>query len=212
MAKRALCFLAPLALLGSLAAACVAPQARADGDPASDILYSTNVFYSWDEPPSAAARQRLNGVVAAATKAGYPIRVALIASPGDLGAVTALWGKPRRYASFLGVELTLAYKGSLLVVMPDGLGFYHVRHRPDAAYRALRPVQIGTAGDALADAAVEAVANLAAADGRPVAVPPPAARTSGDSAGADRLRLALACTALLLLAAVGYAIGRRRHA
>lgn len=211
MARPSLRILALLALPTSLLAACVAPQARADGDPASDVLYSTRVFYSWDKPPSASAQQRLNGVVAAATRAGYPIRVALIASPGDLGAVTALWGKPRQYARFLGTELTLAYEGSLVVVMPSGLGYYHVGHSPEAAYGALRPVRVETGGDGLADAAVEAVAKLAAAGGRPVAIPAPAVKSGSDTSGGDRLTIGLA-GALLLLAVVGYVIGRRRQA
>ncbi len=60
----------------------------------------------------------------AAAKSGYPLRVAVIASPADLGSVTPLWRQPQAYAGFLGEELSLLYKGTLLVVMPDGFGLY----------------------------------------------------------------------------------------
>jgi hypothetical protein len=50
--------------------------------------------------------------------------VALIASPSDLGSVTALWRRPQSYADCLGQELSLVYGGPVLVVMPDGYGLY----------------------------------------------------------------------------------------
>ena len=61
--------------------------------------------------------------------------MAIIASPYDLGAVTALWRKPRAYARFLGIELSLAYKQRLLVVMPNGFGFNWPGHSSASAYR-----------------------------------------------------------------------------
>ena len=69
--------------------------------------------------------------------AGFPIRVAIIASRSDLGAITGLWLKPRAYARFLGLELSLAYTGRLLVVMPNGFGFNWPGHAATAAYRTL---------------------------------------------------------------------------
>ena len=101
----------------------LAVPALGDADPASDVLYTSTVFYSYDQLPSNAAQARLNETVKRATKAGFPIRVALIAKAPDLGGVTALWGKPHQYARFLGLELGFVYKGSLLVVMPAGLGY-----------------------------------------------------------------------------------------
>ena len=44
----------------------------------------------------------------------------MIAHPDDLGTVSALWDKPQTYANYLGYELSLAYTGRLLVVMPSG--------------------------------------------------------------------------------------------
>ena len=54
--------------------------------------------------------------------------MAIIAKPDDLGSVTSLWREPQAYAHFLGLELSLAYKGRLLVVMPNGFGFNWTGH------------------------------------------------------------------------------------
>ena len=35
-----------------------------------------------------------------------------------------LWGKPQRYADFLGQELVYFWKGPTLVVMPQGYGVF----------------------------------------------------------------------------------------
>ena len=64
--------------------------------------------------------------------------MAIISSRTDLGAVTGLWRQPRNYARFLGLELSLAYKGRLLVVMPNGIGFNWPGHSSADAYRIAR--------------------------------------------------------------------------
>jgi hypothetical protein len=189
-------------------AACVAAPALGDADPASDVLYTGTVFYSFDQPPSNAAQQRLNDTIATATKAEYPIRVALIARLPDLGGITALWQKPRQYARFLGIELSYYYKDSLLVVMPTGLGYYHQGQKPDAAYAALRSIRVRTGTDGQADAAVQAIARLAARAGHPIEVP--AKDSGGDHSGRNRLIIALAGFALAQVLAVGFLLRRRR--
>ena len=83
--------------------------------------------------------------------------------PDDLGAVTALWDKPQAYARFLGIELSLAYTQRLLVVMPNGIGFYWSGHRAAPAYRLLGHVTVKTGGAGLLDTAAAAVIRLAAA-------------------------------------------------
>ena len=52
------------------------------------------------------------------------MRVALISARGDLGAVPVLYSKPQQYADFLGQEIVFYCKGPLLVVMPNGFGFF----------------------------------------------------------------------------------------
>ena len=147
---------------------------------------------------------RLKTVVDNARAAGYPIKVALIAAPSDLGTAFALWGKPDKYARFLGLELQFLYKGRLLIVMPDGFGFFHyAKQTPEA--RVLKPlhVQQGTTG--LARSAVDAVAALARAAGHPIAVPPAKSQSSGLS---DRTLIVFA-VAVLVAAFAGLELWRR---
>jgi hypothetical protein len=121
-------------------ATCVAfsfsPVARADGDPASDVLYTQWVFLPFESPVPKEEADRLQQVVQSARSAGYPIKVAIIDQPADLGTAYALWQKPQQYARFLGQELVFLYKGPLLIVMPNGLGIYHYKHSV-AAERAI---------------------------------------------------------------------------
>jgi hypothetical protein len=102
---------------------CIAPVAVADGDPASDVLVDRNVFLPYP-PPSATASASLAREVRAAYARNFRVKVAVIATPTDLGSVPSLFGKPGQYAAFLGQELQLYYVGPLLIVMPAGYGVY----------------------------------------------------------------------------------------
>ena len=124
-----------VALLASAAALAVPPPAAADGDPASDVLLTQWAFVPYGAPISAPVTQQLETVIARTRKAGYPIKVAIIGSPYDLGSVSSLYGKPREYAKFLGSELTFLYHGRLLIVMPQGYGYYDGRGRRGPGYR-----------------------------------------------------------------------------
>ena len=129
-----------LLLLALAFAGGFAAVARADGDPASDYLVTRQVFLS-SQPASASLSQReLLSAVAAANRAGFAIRVAVISSEYDLGSITALWRKPRIYARFLGLELSSVYKQRLLVVMPNGLGLNWPGHSTASAYELLARV------------------------------------------------------------------------
>jgi hypothetical protein len=90
--------------------------ARADGDPASDILVSANLSLPYP-PPSGAAQQELKRAVDAVYRHRHRIKVAVIASEQDLGAIPSLFGKPADYARFLGQELSYVYIGPLLIVI-----------------------------------------------------------------------------------------------
>ncbi len=98
--------------------------AQADGDPGSDVLLNQNLFAYWDAKLSTSEQLKLAKLLDATTKAGDPVRVAIIAHPDDLGTVTPLWEKPQSYAEYLGTELSETYEGRLLVVMPAGVGVY----------------------------------------------------------------------------------------
>ncbi len=138
--------------------------ARADGDPGSDVLAYQDLFAGSDAGLSVQQQLALGRTLKAAAREGFPVRVAIIAGPQDLGAVTALWRKPRSYARFLGIELSLAYKQRLLVVMPDGFGFNWPGHSASASYRLLARVPIRAGGGGLFSAASAAVTRLAAAN------------------------------------------------
>ncbi len=151
-----------LAVLAALAPG--ASVARADGDPGSDVLVYQPLFLTAETGVPIKQQAQLAAELRAAARVGLPVRVAIIASRTDLGAVTALWRKPGAYARFLGVELSLAYKGRLLVVMPDGFGFNWPGHSTAAAYRTLGGIAITPTGSRLATAAAAAVRSLAAAE------------------------------------------------
>jgi protein SCO1/2 len=158
--------------------------ARADGDPASDYLIANQVFLSSQSTGMSPAQRQLVATVGAANRAGFAIRVAVIASDYDLGSVTELWDQPRTYARFLGVELSLAYRRQrLLVVMPNGFGFNWPGHATAGTYTLLAKVPLDSgAGAAPAAAAELAVRRLAGASG--VALPPSRSAASGGSARA----------------------------
>ncbi len=145
--------------------ALTAQPARADGDPASDYLIAQKVFFPYDAKIPQVEQRKLLAAVQSANKQGFKIKVALIWSDYDLGAVTVLWRKPRTYARFLGEELSYYFKGRLLIVMPSGFGFNHAKHDTKAAYALLARIPIGGTPGSLAAAATIAVQRLAAAEG-----------------------------------------------
>lgn len=126
----------------------------------------------------------------AAKARGYTIRVALIGSAYDLGAVGSLWRKPKEYARFLGQELAFVYKGRLLVVMPNGLAVSRNGKALPAEQRVVdRIPPPGAGGPALAAAGTQAVIRLAADAGVVVPTPKLSGSTSNGSPWSDRLKI-----------------------
>ena len=167
-----------VAVLATFAAATGSATARADGDPASDVLAQQTLFLPQDAGVPARQQTQIATLLQEAAHAGYPIRVALIASPTDLGSVTALWRQPQSYAKFLGQELALVYHGPLLVVMPTGLGLYQL-NRPDAVDRStLAHLPTPQPGTGLGTTALNAIQKLATAAGH--AVHHPKRRQTGE--------------------------------
>jgi hypothetical protein len=187
-----------LLVLGALAACAFAATARADGDPASDYLLGTQVFIPFDMKLTAAKQQELLSIVRDANKSGYAIRVALIGSAYDLGAVTSLWRKPRPYARFLAAEIEFIYKRRLLILMPNGFGFNWQKHPSTKEYAVLSTIPIGTGAAGMLDSAVTAVQKLATASG--VTIVRAKAPASTKSGSHDRLFIVLAAIAGLALA------------
>ena len=189
-----------VAVLSAFAAFALCSQALADADPASDVLLAADVFYPYSPPVPAQLQSLMNGEAAAARRAHFPVKVAIIAAPTDLGAIPELFGKPRQYAAFLDQEISFGSKVPLLVVMPDGYGTAGVSSAAAAAIAALGKPPAG-GGSALAEAAIPAVRKLVAAAGHPLgSVSPAAARGNGGIGVAVQV-------ALVVVVCIGLAAG-----
>lgn len=139
-------------------------RGRANGDPASDVLITTDVYLPYPAPRTEVASE-LGRVVAAVYARHHRIKVAVIASPTDLGSVPTLFNKPMIYARFLGTELDSIFVGPLLIVMPAGFGIYD-GGRPTVAEEGVlgRLEIVGASADALTSTATIAVKRLTAAN------------------------------------------------
>ena len=185
------------AALGLILALTLAPQALADGDPASDILApaDTRVYMTLTAPDSTLEKQ-LAATAQKVTDAGLPIKVAVIGNKTDLGAVPQLWAKPQIYARFLGSELRFIYKDTLLVVMPQGFGINGPYTQPKAlaALQGIDPRKDPSA-KGLTASADKALRALAAADGFKV--------SGGSGGGGGGLPLPLIAAGVMVLAGIG---------
>ncbi len=190
-----------------------AELARADGDPASDVLLSQDVFLPYGGI-SATLQRRLFALCASAQQAGYPVKIALIASRSDLGVVPALFNRPQAYARFLSAELGSVVRGPVLVVMPSGLGLAAEGHALSTAALGTPPLLSG-GPDALANAALAAVPRLAAGAGHPLPTSAASAsgRTGASSGTVRHALIALLALGLMAGAAIGAAfVARSRRA
>jgi hypothetical protein len=152
-----------VALAVVVAVATLAPIARGDGDPASDVLLEQSVYFPYSAPSSsaeAALQQAVDGVYAH----GDRVKVAVIANQTDLGAIPSLFGRPADYAHFLGIELGLWYVGPLLIVMPAGFGIYDGGRSTAPEDAVLRSLRLDASSpEGLTRSATTAVQRLAAA-------------------------------------------------
>ena len=185
--RRALLFIVVLALVA-------VPGANANGDPASDVLITQQVFLPVEAPIPQSDQDALTKTVAAANKQGYPIRVAVIAFSGDLGTAVSLWKHPQDYAKFLGSELTFVYTKRLLIAQPSGFGLYQRGKSVAKEQRVLARVQPGRTPAALAQSTTQAVRRLAASNG--ILLPSYASKST---AWRDRLLIAAAGVLILLI-------------
>jgi hypothetical protein len=195
-------------LLAGLLVLLLAPAAAlADGDPASDVLLSQNVLFPYTQVSPQLERQ-LYATSVEARRAGYPIKVALIASPADLGVVPALFGKPQAYARFLSAELAGVVRAPVLVVMPAGAGLaVQGQGRSQAGLVQIKPS--GASADALATAAMTAVDRLATAPGRPLPASPTPSGGAASSASVHRALIEMLVLVLLAGAGVAFAFRAR---
>ena len=183
-----------------------AAPALADGDPASDVLPLQDVYLPYSPQVSPPVASALRKLLKETRAAGYPVKVAVIATPTDLGAVPDLFGQPQRYAAFLGNEISFNSHDTLLVVMPSGYGAVNL---PASATGALQGVASpsGSNSDVLAKAAIGAVVRLARSAGHPVAAP----KISGGSSGGGTSPAVVFGAPVALLALAGLLMTLRRR-
>ncbi len=193
----------------ALAAGSFATAARADGDPASDVLATQPLFLPQDAGIPLAQQNQLTALVGAAASSGYELRVAIIASSTDLGSVTELWRQPQTYARFLGQELSLVYRGPLLVIMPNGFGLESLNPAAPSDPSTLAGVKIPASGAGLGTVALTAIQRLADASGHTLPIPAAPATTTQAGAGDTIPVLAFAIGLALIVLAWGASLRAR---
>lgn len=208
-----------IALLAAALVLSAAPAALADGDPASDVLGSQDAFYPYSPPASKPLVVALNALLKQVRKAGFPIKVALIETAGDLGSYPTLFNSPQRYADLLGSELPTNPHGGvnekfgLLIVMPGGFGGQRLGDRVNEALDPVK-IDIEQGSDGLVRAALEAVAGLATVNGHETAIPPeakpPEAKASGGGGTSPWVFIGPIAGLLVAAGIAGLVVRRRR--
>jgi hypothetical protein len=188
-----------LAAVAVVVALACATAARADGDPASDILIAQDAFLPYGEGIPDAVALKLRATVRDARKSGDQLKVAVIASRSDLGLVQQLWLKPRTYGPFLGKELRFVYKGLLVIVMPNGFGVYRDGKDVSREQRIVDTVPPGQTASELTEAMTKAVERLSRAP------------ASGGSSDTDRIVIAIGAAVVIAFLGLGSRFAFRRH-
>ncbi len=193
--------------------------ALAHGDPASHYLEAELLYPAFAGRPSQALELRLLGILQASERRGYPIKVALVATEGDLTDDPQMLRRPQRYAEFVTGELGSTLGGPVLVVTPFGFGVsgrHLTREEARSLVRGLGPPQ-GRQGDALARAAIAGVRQIARAGGRPLPADiPPApmlgseAPSSAGSGATDLIRVAALFGVTFLVLLLAFELWTRR--
>ena len=204
--------LAVLAVL-ALGLSASAPGARADGDPASDILLVNSLYTPVAQKISPPVLKQLQDTIRSADASGFKIRVALILDRTDLGAVPQLLGHPREYVHLLSGELVYGWTGALIAVEPSGIGVRNVKPLAPAQ-RLVDGIEVAkpASSDGLARAAITAIRKLAVANGHTLAKPAAAPSTSSSSSSSTPL-LAIggAVIGVVVLLIAGWLVLRRRR-
>lgn len=171
-----------------------APSATlADADPASDVLLGSPAFFPYQPPVSSGLQNQLIQELGRLKQKGFNLKVAIIQSPIDLGAIPNMFGHPQAYAEFLGREISFNQPQPLLVVMPDGFGLFHA-----GSPEALSGLTINRAArsNGLTQSAIVAVQRISEHAGKAVGAGKPSA--SGSGSGTSPL-ITFAAPALLVI-------------
>lgn len=205
MARRATALLSVVATLLAPAAA------RADGDPASDVLLFQDAYFPYFPPPAKPLAHTLSRLLEDVRDRGYPMKVAMIETRGDLGAYPDLFDRPAAYARLLESEIAFRVKKPhLLIVMPGGLAGRNLGPEADGILAQIEADQAAKS-DGLVRAALEAVARIATANGHPTQVPEVAADAKrGDGSSNTALYVVAGLIVLLGLALIVISLRVRR--
>jgi hypothetical protein len=208
-------------LAACLACAAWPAAAVADGDPPSDFLIQEgfDVYYPYTPQFTTAQKQALELLAQQAKAAGVPLKVAIVETDGDLGAVPQLFGKPQDYATFLAAEIKFAYTDTLLSVMPAGFGISTKKPALKAALAGLKPPGPNGTAAQIAQCTADAMVKVAAAGGATLAAPklgdcadPKASGPDGGGGGSSNTLLFAGGggAVVVVLALAGVLLARRR--
>src|SRR3954452_8672 len=110
--------IAALVLLG------VPAGALAHGDASSHYLETSSFYPGFGARASQASELKLMGLLDAAKRAGYPIKLSIVGDESDVSDRPAMLRHPQRYAEFVVTELSRAapLSAPVIVVSPFGIG------------------------------------------------------------------------------------------
>ena len=148
------------------------PAALANGDPASYVLVTKDVYTPTDPAPPDLVRQ-LKEAAARAQRSGYPTKVAVVRGKLDLGNVPQALRAPQQYADYLVSDLhgpsAVKEDFALLVVTPAGAGIAG-KDFNSGERQAARTIHVsnGSSSGELVRAATVTLERMAAAGGRSI--------------------------------------------
>jgi len=196
------------ALLALLLLGANASPALADADPASDVLLAQSAFFPYQPPVPPKLEAAMNSALGAAARVWLPLKVAIIGSREDLGAVPEFFGHPQPYANFLDREISFNHPQPLLVVMAAGYGLAAVG--PGSALAGV-PVDASHGSYGLTRSAILAVLALARAAGHPIATPAIPSSSASSHASFPVALLFGIPAAVLILAGIAIMRGGKPH-
>ncbi len=201
----------PTALALCLVAALLAlpaPRAAADADPPSDVLLIQSVYYPYTPKISPKLQAQLDDAAARARRAGFPIKVALVATRADLGAIPQMFGHVVAYANLLQREIAYLRPQPTLAAMPGGFGTSATGPQGPAIVRKLPPPHTA---DGMAQGAIVAIEQLAAANGHPISTSGLGGGRSGHHRAGTSVLVIFAPLLVLALALAARPLLRRRR-
>jgi hypothetical protein len=195
-----------LALLAAAVTLGIVATAVADVDPASDVLLLDNAYFPYQPRVCTQLRNGIDRLTADSKRAGYPVKVALIASATDLGGIPQEFGRQQEYAEFLENEIGRQTHSVVLAAMPGGLGLAPP-NRPEAGVIDKISIPNNADSNRLARAVIDAIPRLAQAAGKTVKKPNVGSACTTKS-GSSAL-IFIVPVAFLLFAGAAITLGRR---